>query len=359
MYSALPRVFDLLSISQNENIRYIEDRRQIVLSPIEFFFFTFFCKISRMSKKDDGSLLSLFWNSKSSYQNVMIKEIAFEMGSDRAFINDQLIQHYELYLFSKYYLYAFEKARSGYSYLLELITSLTIEYLMSPVTLVNIINKDIDDMYSRSTRDMKYESISGSTGGQFAPNKQKFLKVQEEPQTTHMMFINVACIIMKDNWRSFLRHLIYEKGLNLNQHIGILFFKNVYKWFKTLLIECPKLVDGKLFYLGSIYLSIISPYNLEESNLFEHFEVKSKTFKDSLFEKFNISNTYSKKSTRKDQIFEKNLKGGKMDQESYSSWIKTFLVLYTDTLRDFVTYIADENLTGLDYLFIIELSDLY
>jgi hypothetical protein len=49
-----------------------------------------------------------------------------------------------------------------------------------------------------------------------------------------------------------------------------------------------------------------------------------------------------------------------MDDDSYNMWIKAFLVLHTDTFRDFIHYLADEDIrSGLDYMFLEELSCLY
>lgn len=53
-------------------------------------------------------------------------------------------------------------------------------------------------------------------------------------------------------------------------------------------------------------------------------------------------------------------KSGRMDDDSFTLWIRTFLVFYTDTFRDFIGYMAEDECRNLlDYMFIFELSELF
>ena len=47
-------------------------------------------------------------------------------------------------------------------------------------------------------------------------------------------------------------------------------------------------------------------------------------------------------------------------KNSFTMWMKSFILLYTDTFRDFISFMAeDEDRNLLDYIFISELSEMY
>ena len=278
---------------------------------------------------------------------------------------------YELYLFSKYFLFLFQQARYGNDYDLNIFTQLLLEYFLNPVTLVYMVNKSIDMLNEEAIRSSRYRGVRGSTGGDFY-NKTRLmpLTVSEEPQPQQMLFVHVATIIIKDQWKPYIHPLLNNK-YNPELNPGIVFMRTMHKWFKTLLIDRPNLINnkGKFFNVLCIYLSIISPESANEVTFLDEFISlgsmaivnKSKLIQSKFFG--NVEN-YGGKSEDQDfeddLILEKLVRGGRMDSDSFSSWLKVFLLLYTDTFRDIITFIADEDTkSGLDYLAIYELSDIF
>ena len=147
--------------------------------------------------------------------------------------------------------------------------------------------------------------------------------------------------------------------------------KTLYKWFKTLLVERPNLINSraKFFNVCCIYLNLVSPGDSNDITFFDEFislgsigsYKKSSTLKSKIF---GTLDNYTHESSDQDYsdslVLQKFQKGGRMDPESFDSWIKVFLVLYTDTFRDLVTFIADEDTkSGLDFLAISELSEIF
>ena len=248
-------------------------------------------------------------------------------------------------------------------------TQLIIEYFLNPVTLVHTVNKSIDFTHEEEMRRMQQNGPQKSPGGDFyRRSKLMPLTMVDEPQNSQMLFIQAAVIILKDQWKSYLKHTINEQE---EDSIVFSFFGNLHKYFKVLLVERPNLIRGKLLNIGCIFLSMITPDDLDLVTAFDEFismekEVVSKksksqtpTFFESLTN-FRTSATNSINIQPHQLTLEKVHKNGKMDSESFTAWIKTFLVFYTDTVRDFVTYMAEEDSrTALDYLFIYELSELY
>jgi len=121
--------------------------------------------------------------------------------------------HYELYLFSKYFLYLFDQARYGNDYMINLFTQLIIDFLLNPVTLVHLVNKSIDLMNEQELVNSRFRGPISSTGGDFY-NKTKLmpLSISEEPQPLQMLFIHAAVIIIKDQWRSYLQPSLEDKN---------------------------------------------------------------------------------------------------------------------------------------------------
>lgn len=360
VYDFIPEVFNLLSVPLFEQINSIERSKHLILNSWEFYLFTFFSKISRMDQKYVNHILTL---SVTKH---------FPDISSSEFLSEQLATNFDLYLFSKYYLYVFEQAKYTSEHDLSLFTNLVIEYFINPVNTVQAVNRHIEMLNEEETRKKRYIGSQGAAGTEFNTKSNMIpMTLNEEPQSLQLMFLHAAAIIMKDQWKAYLRFTAEQKAANYDGGISIAFFRGIYHWFKTLLTEKPALIQGKLFNIGCIYLTIIMPEEIEGITTFDHFislelDTGSKTkstYKPTIFESL-VSGVGPKSAVQSTQAgslcLEKMSRAGRMDDDSFTAWIKTFLVFYTDTLRDFVHYLAEtERREPFDYLFITTLSELY
>ena len=85
-----------LTVPLHEQLKSIESCNHIILNSWEFFLFTFFSKISRIQDKSQVNILSISVTKYFSNSNSLVEDLAM---------------NYELYLFSKYYLYTFEESK--------------------------------------------------------------------------------------------------------------------------------------------------------------------------------------------------------------------------------------------------------
>ncbi|CAI2360071.1 unnamed protein product [Moneuplotes crassus] len=338
MFDNLPDLYSCLAYPIQEQIKNIVTDQCLVLSSFEYLLFCFFTKISRIDSKDDGTKL-------------VLSTLGFNV-LDRP--------RYELHLFSKYYLYLFHQAAYGKQFNVTLYTQLVIEYFLNPVVLVDMINSSIDEANEQYASSNRYRF--GAPGGN-QPKLTPF-KITEEPRTIQMLFIHVSVMIIKDQWKPYLLPTLHNTKYDVEENPAIMIMRSMHKWFKTLLTHRADLINnkGKMFNLCCVYLTIVAT---EESND-DAFSLMMSTRKpkSSRTGYFRITssytNDYSDEEYDDELILDKFHRGGGMDQDSLNEWIKTFLVLYTDTFRDFVTFIADEdNISGLDYLAIYELSELF
>lgn len=226
--------------------------------------------------------------------------------------------NYELYLFSKLYLYAFEEAKISNDHGLKLFTHLFIEYFLNPVTLVHTVNRSIDTMQE----EMRRSNQTGSTPGKelFRTSKLMPLNMNEIPGRTQMLFIQTAVVILKDQWKNYLRHTVKNAD---NENLAFCVFSNLHKWFKVLLVERPNLIRGKLINIGCIYLTIITPDDMLQTNLLEEFISIEQNFSEkqvatpSFLERLTDykSSSKPKRGGEYSLTLEKIHKGGNMDDD--------------------------------------------
>ena len=163
--------------------------------------------------------------------------------------------------------------------------------------------------------------------------------------------------------------MVEDKHYSAEDWITVKLFRNMYRWFKILLTEKPMFVQNKLYCIGLIYLSIITPDDIELNTVFDQFisyeidfNSKKSTNKSIFFDSFGIGHSakaYSSQSANH-LYLEKTSSSGRMDHDSFNSWLKCFIVFYTDTFRDFIWYMAEDwSRSLLDYIFIFDLAELF
>lgn len=247
-------------------------------------------------------------------------------------LQDQIAKNYDLYLFSKYYLYVLEEAKNTSDNNLMLFGNLFIEFFLNPVAKLSPNQRSID------------------------------VNITDD----QLLFVHAAVIIMKDQWQPYFRNTIMDRRKELSEDLTFTFFRTMYRWFKILLTDYPKLIHGKLAQIGFIYISIVTPDDMDNISLFDNFiscskEIHKKNLRKSFFE----SLPYFRKSKVEKVVegglcLEKTNKGRKMNEDGYTQWLYTILALYTDTFRDFIIHMAEEdNRSVFDHLFIQELSELF
>lgn len=97
------------------------------------------------------------------------------------------------------------------------------------------------------------------------------LIMANELEPTQMMFLLASVVIVKDQWKSFLRPLLEKGQSSISDWIAFKLLSNMYKWFKVLLWDKPMFVKSKLYSLGMIYLSIITPDDVNTTTAFDQF----------------------------------------------------------------------------------------
>ena len=177
-YEYLSDVFRLLSIPLIDQINSIKNTGQLLLNTWEYFLFTFFSKISRNGNKNDSFLLTMS-NSK----------LAPDLQNSD-FLIEQIISNFDLFLFSKYFLFLFEVAKYDDSHDLHLFTNLIIEYFLNPITLVNSVNTAIERLEEEYKKSL-YMGVQGSKSEFFTKTKMIPLVMTNELEPSQLMFF--AC----------------------------------------------------------------------------------------------------------------------------------------------------------------------
>lgn len=288
MYDFFPGVFKILSEPLIEQVKSIKKTGHLLLDSWEFFLFTFFSKISRIKGDSDNFFLPLsVTRMLPDYSNTEI-------------IKDQLAANFDLYLFSKFFLYVFEEAKYFYDNDLHLFIQLVTEYFVNPVNTVQSVNRSLDLLNEEEIRRTKELGPQSSNGDFFLRSQNVPLIMTEDLDPTQLMFLHSAVIIIKDQWKSYLKFSVTDKSYSKYGGVAVTFMSGLYHWFKTLLSEKPVFVQNKLSYIGLIYLSVIMPEDIDSINAFDHFisyEVsaapkKSTSIKSILFE--SIKSGYSR-----------------------------------------------------------------
>lgn len=132
--------------------------------------------------------------------------------SNSDFLIEQIISNFDLFLFAKYYLYLFEVAKYSKDDYLYLFTNLIIEFFINPVTLVYDFNRSID-IYEEEQNKSYQIGIQGPKKDLDFKSKIIPLTMAHELDPSQMMFVLASVVIVKDQWKSFLRPLL-EKGQN-------------------------------------------------------------------------------------------------------------------------------------------------
>jgi hypothetical protein len=69
---------------------------------------------------------------------------------DESNVINLIVDNFELYLFSKYFLFEFEEANHSFTENLDLYAYLALEFLLNPVNTVDKVNKELNE-YKKAT----------------------------------------------------------------------------------------------------------------------------------------------------------------------------------------------------------------
>lgn len=199
MYEHLPILMNLLQMP----IRNSNDSLHLRLNAWEYFLFWFFTNITQTRKKKVNQILYL--------------SIIEDLNAD---LINLVIENFEVYLFSKFFLFELEEAKNAYERNLDLYAYLSLEFLLNPINTVVKVNNWIENL--RSSNNRKERRFGNMVSNVM---NYKGLPQPEPPSPWQMLLIQSTIFIMKNNWRSFLRYKIDQKDLICEGWIGMALFK--------------------------------------------------------------------------------------------------------------------------------------
>lgn len=208
------------------------DPKNLYLNAWEFLLFTFFTCISKLDKPRVSDQL---------YKSIIL--------DDESNLVNMIVQNFEIYLFSKYFLFEFDEASHSFTENLDLFAYLAIEFLINPINSVEKVNKELRE----------YKRDIGSSTKSFMQTDIRPLPKAQNPKPTQLLFIQAMSVIMKSHWKSYLSYSVHSKDMIYEGGIGMAFFKNMHYWLKCLLIQNPDFTKGIFLQIGCIYITLIAP----------------------------------------------------------------------------------------------------